>query len=658
MFFERGSLSTTEREGRKGRVLEAFVRERVDRLEIQRKGVTTVLVRKELAANDDTLAGLENAGYHVEKPYAAKADRDAVDSLLGSLEWITPRRSLGQASKEDLARFGLDKPRYRVSFEAGRERRSFSIGFPSSDGSGAYMYTPDDQRAYVIGKDVVEALDHDPEYFHTKELHSGVSVYSIEKLKLGDTLLQKRAEQFWIERPEPVLASEPAVVEIGNALDALKATRFVAEKPAQLASYGLDKPRLQLTLESKVYDGKDKSHAEHIELRVGNACAGHAGESYVSGAGGAVMCANDADLAKLQKPAAELREKRLLVLEDGDIRSCQLQAGKLQLSVEEKDDGHRYQLSSDGREQSAGEADGNALSDWWKTLRALSAETLEDDPNVALGPVQLVATFARGKDKPAYVIQLGRVAGDRVAVLRGGEKLVAWYPKRALDALGLSVARFRKTKLLDEDPAAFTKLTVRAAGKPVEVVTKQGDRYVLESPAVTAERSSVDEAVRLLAKLEAVRFVADAAAPEHQLNAPAWTVQLEAAGKSHSLRIGASADDGRYAQLDADPAVFILAPALLRQLEAPLVSRGALAVPLEQQGSVEVAAGSSKQKLEPSDQRARALATLRAAKVLAYGKAQAAEGMDKPQLRVTVQLKGDATGTRTVLIGNAVGPEP
>jgi hypothetical protein len=668
LFFERGSLSTGEREGRKGRILEAFVRERVNRIEIQRKGVTTVLVRKEPKSNDDSLAALENTGFYVEKPYAAKADRDAVDSLLGELEWITPRRSLGEATSQDLARFGLDKPRYRVTFEAGHERRSFHIGAPSGDGAGAYLFTPDDKHAYVVGKDVVEALDHEPTYFHTKDLHQGVSAFSTEKLKLGDVLMQKRAEQFWIERPEPVLASEPAVIEVVNALDALKATRFIADKPSKEATYGLDAPRFSLALDSKVFDGKDKSHIEHLELRIGGPCAGHAGESYLQVGAGNVMCASDADLAKLQKPAADLREKRLLVLDDGDIRSCQLQAGKRQLSVDEKDSGHAFRLTSDGREQQAGSADETALSDWYKTLRGLQAEAFEDSPDVALGTPVLTATFTRGKDKPPYVIQIGRVDGERVAVTRGGEKLVAWYPKRALDALAISSVRFRKAKLLDDDSNGFTKLTLRAAGRPAEVVRKQGDRYVFDEPrelsGAAAERASVDEVVRLVSKLEVVRFVADGPAPEHQLSTPAYVIGVDyAGGAMHTLRIGAATDDGRYAQLDSDPAVFLVAPALIRQVEGPLVSRSALAVPLEQLGDVEVtAAGSSKAKIGASDPSyaalARAIATLRASRVLAYGKAHAAEGMDKPQLRIEMQLKGDEAGKqRTLLIGNPVSAD-
>src|SRR6185312_14244559 len=111
-FFERGSLSTTERELRKGRVLESFVRDRVTRVELQRRGVTTVLVKVPPNPNDP----LDLGGWEVAAPYKAKADSAEIDGLLSSLEWAEARRSLGSANAKELQQFGLDAPRYRVRF--------------------------------------------------------------------------------------------------------------------------------------------------------------------------------------------------------------------------------------------------------------------------------------------------------------------------------------------------------------------------------------------------------------------------------------------------------------------------------------------------------------------------------------------------------------
>ena len=73
LVFERGSVSTREREERKGSALPEFVRARVSKLEIQRKGATTV-VSRDLAAEVDDDAAL----WQVQTPYHAKADQEAL----------------------------------------------------------------------------------------------------------------------------------------------------------------------------------------------------------------------------------------------------------------------------------------------------------------------------------------------------------------------------------------------------------------------------------------------------------------------------------------------------------------------------------------------------------------------------------------------------
>jgi hypothetical protein len=687
LVFERGSVSTTEREQRKGQVLDSFVRDRVTRIEIQRKGVTTVLARDPAKTDDEILEG---GGFRVEKPYAAVADHDAVESLLGALEFIVPRRSLGEASAKDLGQFGLDKPRYRVTFTAGRDRRSFSIGAPTGDGSGAYLEV--DKRAYVVGKDLVEALDHDPDYFHTKTLHKGVSAYTVEKLRLkdaqGEHAIEKRGDLFWLEGPEPVLASQPALTDVVNALDALKASRFVVEKPASLESYGLTAPSFSIAVDSRAFSSssnqKNAGKPEHLELRVGGPCAAKSGESYVRAGDGPIMCATDADLAKLKKPAAALREARLIVLDDGQIRGVTVRAGKRELRVEEQGDGHRYRVLEDGKERESGAVDETALSDWFKSMRGANAEAFENDPSQALGAVASTLTFERGKDKAAYEVRIGRTQADRVAVSRGGEKTIAWYGKGVLPLVSTSPVRFRKPKLLELDPSAFTKLTVTGANRTPEVVTKQGERYLLAQPAaaagVQAERPTIDDIVRLVAKLEAVRFVADAPSPEHGLSQPAFSVEVAFEGKqpqTHVVHVGAETEGGRYAQLDHDSAVFVLAPALARALETPVVSRSALAVPLEELGAFEITTATGKYRVETDaaggfavvtgqsrdatkgQELARALATLRASKVLRYGNSMPEEGMDKPVLRISIQPKpGSTAKERTLSIGKPVSPDP
>ena len=63
LIYERGTISSRELAQRRDRVLQRFVRDRVSRLEIQRRGKTTVLVRE-----PDEEGGLELGDWQVEEP--------------------------------------------------------------------------------------------------------------------------------------------------------------------------------------------------------------------------------------------------------------------------------------------------------------------------------------------------------------------------------------------------------------------------------------------------------------------------------------------------------------------------------------------------------------------------------------------------------------
>jgi hypothetical protein len=690
VFFERGMLSTGEREGRKGRVLDSFVRGKVERLELQRRGVTTVLTRVPVDDADPFAGG----GWKVEQPYAARADQNTVDSVLGALEWIDARRSLGELSESEREKFGLNKPRFRVTYLVGRERVSLSVGGPAADGGGFYLGIAGQPRAYVVGKDLIEALDHAPEDFHTRELHEGVSLLTMTHLRLrgaaGVRSLERRDNLNYLKEPFESLASEPALRGVTDALDALRATRYVIEKPSDLAGYGLAEPRLTLELESKVFDTKvkNKTIQEKLTLRIGGPCTEHAGESFVRVGEGAVYCVSDAELSKLDKRAEDLRELRLLPLDDAEIQGVEIKAGDRELKLSPAAKGgeqQRYVSSEGGREKGSGVADPGALSEWYKALRNVTLARVEPARASALRePAELQLTFQRGKDHAPFVLKLS-AAGSELQATRSQDPSLLFVAGSARELLTPSAARFRKPRVLDENEATFRKLVLTRADGLSETVTKQDGIYRLTSSAAysgKAERGTVDEILRLASKLDALRFVADSAAPEHGLAKPYRTLRVEYSGDkgavtSHTLEIGAesgapdqsagevTAKDGRFARLDADPAVFVITNALLQKLDAPLVSRDALGAPLDELAALDLGgrvklerrngtwavAGAEGQSAR-AERLARALAGLQASRAVSYGMPDAAHGLDKPQLRVTARL---AEGrTVTWLFGAAV----
>jgi hypothetical protein len=601
VLFERGSLSTTEREGRKGRVLAKFVRDRVSRVELQRRGVTTVLVHVAPKPDDPLDAG----GWRVEAPYKAKADREEVDGLLAALEWAEAKRSLGDANAAEIKQFGLDAPRYRVSYVAGDTRGGIAVGLPASTGGGSYVKQTGEPAVYVVGGDLLEALDKAPEDFHDKSLHEGLTVYTLEHLALVDshgaeTKLARNAGFVWIESPFRALAGMQELTGLVNALDGMRAARYVSEKARD--EYALQSPRFGLTLESLVFDTtvKNKRVREALELRVGGSCGEHREEAYVQLNQGAVFCIVNSELQKLELSADTLRETRVLPLDDSAILGVTLRDGKTELALETQEKGAQstsFRLTEGGRETQTGSADPAALREWYAALRELKIERFEplsQAQSAQLNASETVATFRRSKDHAPYVLHLAR-GGEPVLATRLDEPAQLQVPAATRSLLTPMAARLRKRRVLDENETQFSALTLKLAKGARERVVKQAGGYALTEPlSAPAESAAVDEILRLVSKLDVQSFAADRALPEHGFAAPYRVLDIEyvAEGKPrvHTLTLGNKhADSGRYARLDADPAVFVVANALADKLSGSLLKRTSAALARDQLAHVELA---------------------------------------------------------------------
>jgi hypothetical protein len=691
LVFERGSISSGEREQRKGSALSEFVRARVAKLEIQRKGVTIVLARDPDADVED-----DAALWRVEAPYRAKADQEAVDTLLGELEWLDGRRKLEGIGAEDRKRFGFDKPRYRVWFTVGKTRVPVVVGNQSPRGDGVYVSAGQLKDAWVVGKNLVEALDAEPGEYHTKELHDGIFVSTAIALSLtdaqGERGMRKGEDELWrFERGATGLASTPAIAAIVDALDGLRARRFAAQGVEELARYGLDRPRLDLRVRTRTLTGlpkdakaKPERKESTMQLRVGGACVGHTGESYVAMADArTVHCAADEDLSKLAKPLGELREARLLPLEEGEVSDVQVTRGDQKLALTRTGETWSYALTRAGKPVLTGEARPDAALDWLKALAAVSVARFDAQP--LPGQPTLVARFGRGKDRPAFELRAATSGGAELIAQRGDEAGTVAFAASAADLLAPEAARFRALAVRSDAGAQLERLEVRRRDDVERLQRSEGMMNVEVPVRVPADAVAVSEIARLLGSLEAVRFAADSPAPTHELSSPAIVVTAEftprpgqstdspTAAQRVVLNLGATTEGGRFAELEGTPGVFVVSSQLSDLLSAPLASRTLLATPLERLRAVEVEQGAHRVRIERSGERfaadadanlggrnpqaiADAVATLRALRIAGYGAAAPEYGLQRAFAKVSVVAKdeGGAEQRYTVAIGNEV----
>jgi len=545
--FERSSLTSRELDQREGKVLTAFVREKVERLEIQRKGRKVVLERK---SNGE--GGFKS--WRIMEPWQGEADESEVDHVLGELEWLDARRRLDDISEKDRAQFGLDKPRYRIAFTAGGQTQRLSLGQNDVHGEGVYASVDDKPAAYVVPKTLLEALDHEPGQYRSKEFLGEMVTAWGRKLSIESagarSELEKKDGRWWVLGESNTYADGKGVEELLRALDDLRAVRFLEGAEAKAASESLAKPARLVQLRIVPDEVREDQKPSLVELRIGAACPAHEGESYASsGTSGTPVCVKDEDLKVFAKASPELRQAQAIGATPSEVESFELSAGTTKLSLK--------------REGEAWKADGQAPD------REAVEQWLEDlGTERALAFVPVVPFEERARltvhlaDDKTLAIVLGAPAPDgSVLARRDQEPTLVRYRAALFDLLTPSPRRFASLQLWTHQPSEVQAFSAVTGALQRKLVLADGAwRPAAKAPEVP-DSLRVRELLRELVRLRALSFVAERARVEHGFGTPSGSLSLEltpaADAKARTLRLdlGAATLRGAYARL-AEGAVY------------------------------------------------------------------------------------------------------
>ncbi len=544
--YERTSLTSKELDQREGKVLTAFVRAKVDRLEVQRKGRRVVLARKPGADGD-------LGAWKVLEPWSGEADETEVDHVLGELEWLDARRVLSNLNAKDRAQFGLDKPRYRVTFHAGGSTQRLALGLDDVHGQGVYATVDDGATAFVVPKTLREALDHDPGHYRNKAFLGDMVTAWGRKLALhgddGDVALEKKDGRWWVTSEGATFADEKAVQGLLRGLDDLRAVRFLEGAEAGRAGENLKHPARSVQLRIIPDEGREDKQPQWVELRLGAACPGHESERYASaGAAGAPVCVRDEDAGMFAPGPNELRQSRVLAAESSEIERFELVAGKTTLSLTR--DGESW------RAEGGKAVDREAVEQW---LEAVGVERALAFPELA--PLEERARLvAHLTDDRTRTIVVGDFSPDgSVLARRDDEPSLVRYRSALLDLLQPVALRFGSLDLWAHQPSEVVAFDARAGSLQRGLRLLKGAWRSDEQAPEVGDSLRVREVLRELARLRALSFVTSRVRPEHGLGAPRARLALSLAAvrggsaRQLVLEVGASTGRGGYARVDGGP---------------------------------------------------------------------------------------------------------
>jgi hypothetical protein len=310
----------------------------------------------------------------------------------------------------------------------------------------------------------------------------------------GETTVVKRdgSGKWSITAPQPMAADQSAVGAITTAAATLSSDRVVDENASNLSSYGLEPPRIGITL--TMADGKT-----HV-LRIG--------EDTPTDGGAYAMLDGDKRLftiasfgkTSLDKQSKDLREKHLLVFDQDKLSRVELEvAGKPPIEFGRA--GTDWQVLKPKPMR----ADSFQVDELVRKLKDASMDT-DTDPKAA------AAAFASGQ-KTAIAKVTGaegtltfevRKAKDDYYAKASTQDGAYKITKEIADGLNKSLDDFRNKKVFDfafNDP---NRIEIKDGGQS-KVIEKSGENWT--SGGKTMDSLSVQNLIDKLRDLAATKFV-------------------------------------------------------------------------------------------------------------------------------------------------------
>jgi hypothetical protein len=196
-------------------------------------------------------------GWLLEKPIQGSGDESAIQALLGQLK--TARiNSFVEEKPEDLAQYGLHKPKLAITLTLGSEKAQKRLYIGKEKDDQYYARDESLDPVFLISGDVVKEVDKTPFDLRDKLiLHFPRGQVDRVELKSPDwTIICQKdtADQWQLVAPESSAAKNWKVASILSSLSTLKAECFVEENPQDLAKYGLSNPSLEAILKDQGRD--------------------------------------------------------------------------------------------------------------------------------------------------------------------------------------------------------------------------------------------------------------------------------------------------------------------------------------------------------------------------------------------------------------------
>ena len=471
----------------------------------------------------------------ISMPVKARGDQQAIEKVLLAVLTARREREVGDLAGEELKAFGLLSPRAEIVVKGNKTAETVLIGEQNPNQTGLFAVRKGDTRVFLFPLTAWDTIDTDVYTLRDKQILAlepdtvkGVEVrYGENKLRV-----EKQAKEWRMTVPVAVKADQGAINRLLDELHDARVTRFVDEAPRDLKPYGLLTPRAEVWFE----DAQGKKG-----IRFGTA---QKTGVYAQLAGGKTIFEVDKALfALVPTTVIDWRDKGIVAFDNAKVHKWAVHYRGKELTAQKKEpDG--WEIISPQRLA----ADSNKVTNFlWEIqgIKAIAFVPAANGDNAAHGfrsPQATIEVWLKDQQKPITLL-IGQATpgrGDRVYVMRGGEKEIYQVAGSSLKVLATTSKDLQYRKLLSFKKDNVQEVEVVATAKPEQriVFVKKGDRWKIKA---MGEEMEPWKLTAFLLRLEALEYDEEVPATGNQarigLDPPRYQVILHFSKKGEEITI-------------------------------------------------------------------------------------------------------------------------
>lgn len=516
----------------------------------------------------------EGDGWQMLEPVSYRGERGPVDETLTAIATARMDREIA-AQPANPGDFGLDKPTAEATLLL-KDGKQLGLQLGAKNPTGIWVYARelDKPNVFVVSDSVLRDVARPAADFRSKTIlaFDRNSVSQLEIATGDETLvLEPAGEHAWkLTRPRALSADTDTVTDFLDKLTSARVKEFVAETPASLEPYGLERP-----VRVAVHTGRDKDRAVKT-LLIGGGDDKKKGVYAMRPGEPSVLLLPEDVWTAMPKTTAAVRNKAVVDFDRDKLTRLELDSphGHI-MFVREKD---RWRIT----QPEALPADQIEVGGVLMKLKGLKAQAFltEDESGIAryLPAPEVRATFTQaGGAGPVTVLlapspeKRGNQTTAYAAV--AGRGPVVLVDGSVLPEIGRSLNDLRDRTLVSGlDPKDVKRVQVRREGKMILLERASDAEWdVLEGGKGTAKTAKVDDllwTLRALKWKELVTATGDPAA--YGLDAPRLEVGLFRPDGTEIVTVQLGKQEGGrlYLKTRVSPAIYVVDP---KQLTIPKV---------------------------------------------------------------------------------------